>query len=74
VKTAIYVEDGVDQIVLTPETEFEKKALSAFTSKMMIIEMFEGSFYDCQGGWVRRDPRDSNNSLIIKASTVKEEE
>jgi len=26
-KTAIYVEDGVKQIVLTPETKFEKEIL-----------------------------------------------
>lgn len=30
-KTAIYIEDGVVQLVVTPESDFEKAAVRAFS-------------------------------------------
>ena len=54
-KTAIYIEDGIVQLVITPESEFGKKAISTFTNKPMQAKLFEGSFYDCRGGWVRQN-------------------
>lgn len=54
-KTAIYNEDGVIQLVLTPESEFEKKAIDLFADKKLDIKIFDGSFYDCRGGWVRQN-------------------
>ena len=53
-KTAIYIEDGVVQLVLSPESKFEKNALSGFTKKPLAVKIFNGSFYDCRGGWVRQ--------------------
>jgi len=54
VKTAIYIEDGVVQLVLTPESEFEINALSTFKERPLEAKIFAGSFYDCRGGWVRQ--------------------
>jgi hypothetical protein len=55
VKTAIYIEDGVVQLVITPETDFEKNALKAFDAKGEVsAQIFSGTFYDCRGGWVRQ--------------------
>lgn len=51
-KTAIYIEDGVVQLVITPQSEFEKNALSTFQNKPLDAKLFDGSFYDCRGGWV----------------------
>lgn len=74
-KTAIYIEDGVVQLVITPESDFEKNALSSFESKPLDVEIFSGSFYDCRGGWVSQKEyfgfdsfeRESNDkSLILK--------
>lgn len=53
-KTAIYVEDGIVQLVITPQTNFEKNALSGFADKPLAVKIFEGSFYDCRGGWIRQ--------------------
>lgn len=53
-KTAIYIEDGKVQLVLTPEGEFEKNAISGFMDKPLDVKIFSGSFYDCRGGWVRQ--------------------
>jgi hypothetical protein len=55
VRTAIYIEDGVIQLVLTPDNEWEKKALRAFEDKPFAAQIFGGSFYDCRGGWVRQN-------------------
>lgn len=55
-KTAIYIEDGTVQLVITPESEFEKNALSSFQDKPLDAQLFAGSFYDTRGGWVRQTP------------------
>lgn len=73
-KTAIYIEDGTVQLVITPESEFEKNAVRSFSEKGVTTTIFEGAFYDCRGGWVRQkahyygSPRGAQEdiSLIIK--------
>src|SRR5882672_9381557 len=50
-KTAIYIEDGRTQFVLTPETEIDKKVLSELQSTN--LQTYRGQFYACQGGWTR---------------------
>jgi hypothetical protein len=75
-KTAIYIEDGVVQLVLTPQNDFEKNALRSFEGKSTATEIMAGQFYDCQGGWTRQQDtlspmRDcSVRSLIIRTVTV----
>lgn len=74
-KTAIYIEDGVVQLVLTPENVFEEKAIRSFEDKPMDAKIMSGSFYDCRGGWIRQADIyyptmgcDSNKkSLIIRS-------
>lgn len=53
-KSAIYIEDGVTQLVLTPESDFERWAMSTAADKELVTEIFHGTFYDCRGGWVRQ--------------------
>lgn len=55
-KTAIYIEDGAVQLVITPESEFEKNAFKSFESSdgALNARMFVGAFYDCRGGWTRQ--------------------
>lgn len=78
-KTAIYIEDGTVQLVITPETEFEKNALKMFQSKPTETQIFDGSFYDCRGGWIRQnahyhygygnDWESRDKSLILRIDT-----
>jgi len=74
-KTAIYIEDGVVQLVITPETEFEKNAVSTFRNQELKVEIFSGSFYDCRGGWVRQTQyniyytENNDDSIILKVKT-----
>lgn len=76
-KTAIYIEDGTVQLVITPESDFEKAALRSFETRPLEAKVFAGTFYDCRGGWVRQSGYftggfrgDSNNdrSLILRMS------
>jgi hypothetical protein len=75
-KTAIYIEDGVMQLVITPESEFERGAFKTFEGKPIGAQLFAGSFYDCRGGWVRQKHysgfghNDDNDerSLIIRTT------
>ena len=82
-KTVVYIEDGVVQLVLTPENEFEKNAFKAFKPVNGVINasFYEGEFYDCQGGWSRRrgyeqdwphSGHKGNNSLIIRTEAKTE--
>lgn len=80
-KTAIYIEDSVVHLVLTPENEWEKRALDGFHNQNISAKFFNGEFYDCQGGWMRHrhlyekqgtDHAD-NASLMIRADFVKPE-
>ncbi len=82
-KTAIYIEDGVVQLVLTPESDFEKNAIGSFENASTVTEIRAGGFYDCQGGWTRMVEGASGigigphtidtrpRSLIIRSSVVK---
>jgi len=70
-KTAIYIEDGVVQLVITPESEFEKNALTTIQNDPVEVEVFSGSFYDCRGGWVRQTRFDDQNTLGISDSNDK---
>ena len=77
-KTAIYIEDGTVQLVITPESDFEKNALSGLKGNLIEVKLFNGSFYDCRGGWIRQSkqtpelygvPRSNeDNSLILRIS------
>lgn len=60
-KTAIYIEDGVVQLVLTPESDFEKNALKSFDGKEATTKIFSGAFYDCRGGWIRQTVHHRHN-------------
>lgn len=66
-KTAIFVEDGVFQVVITPETDFEKNAIEAVSNESMEVSIWRGEFYACQGGWNRMQNYPDKNSLMIRA-------
>ena len=71
-KTAIYIEDGLMQLVITPETDFEKNAIGNFERGEIETTIKTGSFYPCQGGWTRHSsPSTDDKSLILihKAKT-----
>jgi hypothetical protein len=52
-KIALYIEDGREQIVLTPESKTEKTLLGRLHDGTRIMSIKQGAFYGCQGGWTR---------------------
>ena len=60
-KTAVYIEDGLTQLVLTPETDFEKSVSEKIVEGNVTIK--RGGFYRCVGGWVREN--DPSSIMIV---------
>lgn len=52
-KIALYIEDGLEQIVLTPENETEDGILGKLHDGTRELAIHRGEFYGCRGGWVR---------------------
>ena len=53
-KFAYVMTDGLEQFVLTPETDTEKKLVAVLTqSNDRELSIYRGGFYECKGGWFR---------------------
>jgi hypothetical protein len=52
-KIALYIEDGLEQIVLTPETETERGIVGKMHDGDRQMTIHSGRFYGTVGGWVR---------------------
>lgn len=66
-KTAFYIEDGREQIVLTPESDWEKSVLRLIHNGDRAMTIKQGSFYECNGGWTRNysTPQSDTSTIII---------
>lgn len=65
-KIALYIEDGLEQIVLTPQSPSEKSILAKLTDGSRIVNIRKGSFYSCQGGWVRQSVNDESAIIVLE--------
>lgn len=52
-KTQILIEDGRSQIIFTPETAFEKAALSEIKDGDTAVTVRRGQFSENQAGYIR---------------------
>lgn len=68
-KTAIFIQDGDTQLVLTPETKWEESVLKGIADGKEEVEIRRGEFYECQGGWWRGGG--GNDSLILRMKVSK---
>ena len=62
-KVAIYIENGLTQLVLTAESDWEKSITKTVSEGNETAHICRNSFYHTQGGWVRQGCED--DSLII---------
>jgi len=65
-KIALYIEDGLEQIVLTPQSDTERAILNKLHDRSREFEMKKGSFYECQGGWVRNSTSDTSTMIVLR--------
>ena len=67
-KSAIYINEGTTQLVLTPDNEWEKNCLKMIKDGGD-VSTYYGEFYECQGGWYRQPSLGvsrSEQSLIFR--------
>lgn len=70
-KIALYISEGVEQIVLTPETDTERALLGNLTAHDRDLSIKHGSFFDCQGGWIRHnDAADKSTMIVLRKKAV----
>ena len=63
-KSAIYIEDGAVQFVLTPESEYEKRFVESLKGKEYKLSVSENEFHRTVGNFVKQSP---GHSLIFTA-------
>lgn len=65
-KIALYIEDGLEQIVLTPEGDTEKGILGKLHDGTRSLSVLRGSFYGTRGGWIRYGENDESTMLVLR--------
>jgi hypothetical protein len=66
VKIALYIEDGLDQVVLHPEGDAERLILARLHDGTRSLSVVRGEFYACMGGWVRHGSGDSSTIIVLR--------
>ena len=64
-KIALYIEDGREQIVLTPEGKTEEGILGKLHDGERQLSIYRGGFYACQGGWTREQRTPDSTILVL---------
>lgn len=72
-KIALYIEDGREQIVLTPQTETEKGILGKLHDGTRTLNVYRGSFYQCNGGWTRHYEDDRSSIIVLEKPATPEQ-
>ena len=68
-RIALYIEDGLEQIVLTPESEAERGILGKLHDGSRELSIKRGSFYACQGGWTRHARQSFTSGLYFPSES-----
>jgi hypothetical protein len=61
-KVALYIEDGLSQVVLTPQNKAEQDILKAIDDQARLF-VRRGQFYENHYGWVRHTEAGYTNAL-----------
>ena len=64
-KIALYIAEGIDQIVLTPESLHETAILGKLTDGSRQMTIKKGEFYACQGGWTRHGLGGASTIIVL---------
>ena len=65
-KVALYIEDGLEQIVLTPESDTEKAILGKLSAGSRDLSILKGGFFTCRGGWVRQSDGKESTMIVLR--------
>lgn len=82
-KIALYIEDGLEQIVLTPESDTERDILNKLHDGSRTLSIKRGEFYACRGGWIRHQQAylgttsgaagDESTLIVLRRAAVEKE-
>lgn len=64
-KIALYIEDGLEQVVLTPQGDTETAILKKLHDGSREFSVKSGTFYACMGGYTRQGKNSTDESTII---------
>lgn len=68
-KTAIFIKEDRQQVVLTPENEWERKICKMIEEDKKTLNVYYGQFVDVEGGWTMHNTTqyrgEDEDSLII---------
>jgi hypothetical protein len=64
-KIALYIENGLEQIVLTPETDTEKGIVGKLHDGSRTVSIKKGSFFECLGGYIRNGASDDSTMIVL---------
>ncbi len=67
-KIALYIEHGLEQIVLTPEGDTEKGILGKLNDGSRELSVYRGEFYACMGGWTRHGSGQDSTIIVLRPS------
>lgn len=65
-KIALYIEDGLEQVVLTPESSVETDLLAKLHADDRQIDVHKGHFYECRGGYIRQGTSRESTMLVLR--------
>jgi hypothetical protein len=68
-KIAYYIDEGIEQLILTPENKKEEKMLSILDSPSE-IKVYSGEFYHCLGGWARQGSGEKSRIITMKPREI----
>lgn len=68
---ALFIKDGLEQIVLTPESDTEKSILGKMHDGSREMSIHKGSFYECRGGYVRESKNDESTIIALRTMEKK---
>lgn len=72
-KIALCIMDGLEQFVLTPESDVEKRLIGVLTDRRQTdMSIHRGSFYECNGGWYRQGLGDDSAIICLRPKQANE--
>lgn len=72
-KSALFIVEGTTQVVLTPESEWERTVCAQIAKHSGRVSILHGSFYECHGGWWRQEQYPKESDLILRLDAPKPE-
>lgn len=65
-RVALYIEDGLEQIVLTPESETERGIIGKLHDGTRELSVHRNSFFHTHGGFIRQGESQSSTMLVLR--------